>query len=82
MPQFYHKTLQLLLPLHFGAGKSLVIPVEKVEKDLPPSQRKDPLNPAHFKYVGHTILTLDMAYNNARLLSAIESEWLLPNRQC
>ena len=29
-------------------------------------------------YHGSTVLTLDMAYNNARLLARPDSEWLVP----
>ena len=29
-------------------------------------------------YTGHTCLTLDMAYNNARLIACPNSEWLTP----
>lgn len=29
-------------------------------------------------YTGHTCLTLDMAYNNARLIACPNSEWLMP----
>ncbi|MGK7924441.1 MAG: DUF3825 domain-containing protein [Spirulina sp.] len=29
-------------------------------------------------YSGETILTLDMAYNNARLLARPDTEWLQP----
>ena len=28
-------------------------------------------------YVGHTILPLDWAYNNARLISRLDSDWLV-----
>jgi len=28
-------------------------------------------------YTGHTCLTLDMAYNNARLIAKPESDWLI-----
>jgi hypothetical protein len=29
-------------------------------------------------YKGYTVLTLDMAYNNARLLTRPDREWLIP----
>ena len=29
-------------------------------------------------YRGHTVLTLDMAYTNARLVARPDSDWLLP----
>ena len=29
-------------------------------------------------YQGHTCLTMEMAYNNARLIARPESNWLLP----
>jgi hypothetical protein len=30
-------------------------------------------------YRGHTVLTLEMAYTNARLVARPDSDWLVPN---
>lgn len=31
-------------------------------------------------YTGHTCLSIEMAYNNARLIACPNSEWLTPNK--
>jgi DNA-binding MarR family transcriptional regulator len=71
IPQFYwgrdgeeEGQLQLLLPLCL---------VEYDEADLAlVVARKEAA------YIGHTCLTLDMAYNNARLIARPDTEWLNP----
>jgi hypothetical protein len=81
VPQFYGDLgLQLLLPLSFGNDNAvqLVIPVTKIELDLKRTETRDPTNPSHWRYVGRTVLDMSMAYNNARLLNRLESEWLQP----
>lgn len=80
VPQFFNGRIQLLLPLSFTADRtvSLVIPVEKSEVPLRAGEERDPRNPAHWQYLGATVLTVEMAYNNARLLNSLESEWLVP----
>lgn len=63
IPQYYEGKIQLLLPLCLGTdnGKpDLALAVTKLETC----------------YQGHTCLTLDMAYNNARLIAKPESNWL------
>lgn len=62
IPQFYNNQPQLLLPLSLSGSKKpdLVLSVTKVGN----------------KYRGSTCLTIEQAYNNARLLAKPESEWL------
>jgi len=68
VPQFYWPSgsrngrIQLLLPLRLGADRPahLALVVDRRE-DV---------------YVGYTILTLSMAYKNARLVTRPESDWL------
>lgn len=62
IPQYYENKIQLLLPLCLEDDEtpSLALAVTKV---------------GNF-YQGHTCLTLDMAYNNARLIAKPESNWL------
>lgn len=62
IPQYYEGKIQLLLPLCLedDENPSLALTVTKV---------------GNF-YQGHTCLTLDMAYNNARLIAKPESNWL------
>ncbi len=62
IPQYYEGIIQLLLPLCLEDDEtpSLALAVTKVGN----------------YYQGHTCLTLDMAYNNARLIAKPESNWL------
>jgi len=62
IPQYYEGIIQLLLPLCLEDDEtpSLALAVTKVGN----------------YYQGHTCLTLDMAYNNARLIAKPESSWL------
>lgn len=62
IPQYYNNQIQLLLPLYLLGNKTpdLALAVTKVGD----------------RYQGHTCLTLDMAYNNARLIAKPEYNWL------
>lgn len=63
IPQYYEGKIQLLLPLCLDSDKgkpNLALAVTKLDTC----------------YQGHTCLTLDMAYNNARLIAKPESNWL------
>ena len=64
IPQFYRGKIQLLLPLCFRTRTSadLALVIER-QRDT---------------YRASTCLTLDMAYNNARLIARPDTEWLLP----
>jgi hypothetical protein len=65
------------IPMYFPTRNimSLLLPLSLVEDDLADValvvERLDNGN-----YLGHTILTLQMAYNNARLVCRLESDWL------
>ena len=63
VPQYYNGKIQLLLPLCLDSDNE--------KPDLALAVTK--LNNC---YQGHTCLTLDMAYNNARLIAKPESNWL------
>ena len=66
VPQYFHGKIQLLLPLCLeGDSTDVALVVERVEQ-----------NDEAF-YRGSTCLTLEMAYNNARLLCRPESSWLV-----
>lgn len=66
VPQYFHGKIQLLLPLCLeGDSPDVALVVERVEQ-----------NDEAF-YRGSTCLTLEMAYNNARLLCRPESSWLV-----
>jgi hypothetical protein len=64
IPQFYRGSLQLLLPL------CLVRP-EAADLALVVAKENQ-------VYRSSTVLTLDMAYNNARLVARPDTEWLDP----
>lgn len=62
IPQYYDGKIQLLLPLCLMSNikPDVAIAVTKIGN----------------VYQGHTCLTLDMAYNNARLIAKPENNWL------
>lgn len=62
VPQYYNDQIQLLLPLYLLGN-------ETPDLALAVTKHGD-------TYQGHTCLTLDMAYNNARLIAKPESSWL------
>lgn len=66
VPQYYRGRIQLLIPICLvnSGVPDLALVVSK--------------NDAGNQYLGHTCLTLDMAYNNARLIARPDSEWLKP----
>ena len=66
VPQYYKERIQLLIPICLTSPKvpDLALVVSK--------------NETGDKYLGHTCLTVDMAYNNARLIAKPESSWLKP----
>ncbi|HCM1915562.1 TPA: DUF3825 domain-containing protein [Salmonella enterica subsp. salamae serovar 28:r:e,n,z15] len=65
IPQYYDGKLQLLLPLCLNTPEvaDLALVVEKQGNDF---------------YRASTCLTLDMSYNNARLLARPDRDWLVP----
>lgn len=67
IPQYFDNKIQLLLPLCLQSDDvpDLALVVTKVGK----------------VYQGHTCITLDMAYNNARLIAKPESNWLNANNK-
>ena len=64
IPQFYRGKLQLLLPLclQSNARADLALVVERQPNS----------------YYAWTVLPLDAAYNNARLIARPDTEWLMP----
>ena len=63
IPQYYEGKIQLLLPLCLMSDNKPDVAIAVTKKDG--------------SYQGHTCLTLDMAYNNARLIAKPESNWLV-----
>ena len=66
VPQYFDGKIQLLLPLYL---------LEKSQPDLALVVTKNQLGNS---YQGHTCLTMQMAYNNARLIAKPDSNWLIP----
>lgn len=64
IPHYYDGKIQFLMPLCL---------VSKSEADLALVVNKE-----EYVYQAHTVLTLDQAYNNARLLAKPDREWLNP----
>ena len=62
IPQYYDGKIQLLLPLCLTSDDIPDVALAVTKKNN--------------CYQGHTCLTLDMAYNNARLIAKPESDWL------
>lgn len=64
VPQYFQNKIQLLLPLCLedGVTPDIALVVTKSKNGK--------------YYQGHTCLTLDMAYNNARLIAKPENNWL------
>jgi cold shock CspA family protein len=62
IPQFYGRKIQLLLPLCLSSP-------ERADLALVVSRENE-------VYLGSTVLTLDMAYSNARLIARPDREWL------
>lgn len=62
IPQYYEGKIQLLLPLCLMSDNKPDVAIAVTKKNS--------------CYQGHTCLTLDMAYNNARLIAKPESNWL------
>ena len=62
IPQYYDGKIQLLLPLCLMSDDKPDVAIAVTKKET--------------YYQGHTCLTLDMAYNNARLIAKPESSWL------
>lgn len=63
IPQYYEGKIQLLLPLCLMSDDKPDVAIAVTKKNN--------------CYQGHTCLTLDMAYNNARLIAKPESNWLI-----
>ncbi|NLG24428.1 MAG: DUF3825 domain-containing protein [Clostridiales bacterium] len=67
VPQWHRGRIQLLAPLY------LTNPNARPDLALVLSLSAD-----ETQYYGHTCLTMEMAYNNARLIARPESYWLQP----
>lgn len=66
VPQYHKENIQLLIPICLTSENvpDLALVVSKKQNDN--------------VYIGHTCLSLDMAYSNARLIARPDSVWLHP----
>lgn len=67
VPQYFNGKIQFLIPISLGSPSIVDLSLAVgLEGNI---------------YTGHTCLTLDMAYNNARLIAKPESDWLVGNNK-
>lgn len=64
VPQYFNGKIQLLIPLYFSKEEKPDLTLVLTRMDG--------------YYQGHTCLTMEMAYNNARLIAKPDSSWLVP----
>lgn len=69
IPQYFHGSVQLLLPLCLESP-------DRADLALVVSRHRGVDDQGYYR--GETVLTLDYAYNNARLLTRPDDEWLRP----
>lgn len=67
VPQYYVNKIQLLLPMYLTTPH---------KPDLALALSRDDENKC---YLGHTCITMEWAYSNARLIAKPDSDWLLPD---
>jgi hypothetical protein len=67
VPQYYKNNIQLLLPLYLTSPD---------KPDLALTLTRDDANRC---YLGRTCITMEWAYNNARLIAKPNSDWLTPD---
>lgn len=66
------------IPQYYNGHIQLLIPICLISEGIPDLALVVSKNEVGNQYLGHTCLTLDMAYNNARLIARPDSEWLKP----
>ena len=71
VPQYYKSQIQLLLPLYLKGNYSKADLVLTISR-----QAYNPPQPGKFTYSAATVLTVAMAYQNARLIVRPERDWL------
>jgi hypothetical protein len=64
VPQYFNGKIQLLIPLYFSKEEKPDLTLVLTKMDG--------------YYQAHTCLTMEMAYNNARLIAKPDSSWLVP----
>lgn len=75
---FHHANYKTAVPQYYKRRIQLLIPICLINEGIPDLAMVVSKSPTGDIYLGHTCLTLDMAYNNARLIARPESMWLHP----
>lgn len=67
---------KIAVPQYFNGKIQLLLPICLVDESIPDLALV--VTKVNNVYQGHTCLTMEMAYNNARLIAKPESNWLVP----
>lgn len=76
--QMINANYKTAVPQYYKGKIQLLIPICLINENIPDLALVVSMNEARNQYLGHTCLTLDMAYNNARLIARPDSIWLKP----
>ena len=76
--QMINANYKTAVPQYYKGKIQLLIPICLINDNIPDLALVVSKNDAGNQYLGHTCLTLDMAYNNARLIARPDSNWLKP----
>lgn len=76
MKQKVTANYKIAVPQYFNGKIQLLLPLCLVDPDIPDMALVVTKNSVGSFYQGHTCLTLEMAYNNARLIAKPDSHWL------
>lgn len=76
--QMINANYKTAVPQYYKGKIQLLIPICLINENIPDLALVVSKNESGNQYLGHTCLTLDMAYNNARLIARPDSIWLKP----
>ncbi len=76
--QMINANYKTAVPQYYKGKIQLLIPICLINENVPDMALVVSKNATGNQYLGHTCLTLDMAYNNARLIARPDSNWLKP----
>ncbi len=76
--QMINANYKTAVPQYYKGKIQLLIPICLINDNVPDLALVVSKNEMGNQYLGHTCLTLDMAYNNARLIARPDSNWLKP----
>lgn len=76
--QMINANYKTAVPQYYKGKIQLLIPICLINENIPDLALVVSKSGTGDQYLGHTCLTLDMAYNNARLIARPDSNWLKP----